>query len=57
MKRTANLDPLEETMQNPDLPPIRAAALTDARASRRGLWRSLAVGALLLVAVLVALRV
>ena len=54
MKRPASLhDPLEETMENPDLPPVAALPGSSARAASRSARRGLGV-TLLLVAFLVA---
>lgn len=58
MKRPAAIrDPLEETMQNPDLPPIAAAPATRAasRPARRGLRVMLLLAAFVVAGVFVAL--
>ena len=59
MKQHARIDRLEETMENPDLPPIALAPVSKGhappRAARRALRRSLVVGGLLLAGAFVAL--
>jgi len=48
MKRPASLhDPLEETMENPDLPPLAAMPGSSARAASRSARRGLRVVVLL----------
>ena len=60
MKRPASLhDPLEETMENPDLPPVAAAmpgsgTRAASRPARRGLGVTLLLVAFLVAAVFVA---
>ena len=60
MKRITPIDPLEETLQNPDLPPVVARAVSTphatARPARRSVRRTLVLGVLLLAGVFVALR-
>lgn len=60
MKRTTHIDPLEETMENPDLPPLPvshgAAPAAAPRHSRRSFRRTVVGAALLLACVFVALR-
>ena len=61
MKRTKpQIDPLEETMENPDLPPVVVAArgvtATPSLPARRALRVTLAVGAVLVVLAVVGLR-
>jgi hypothetical protein len=62
MKRSTPTDPLEETMENPDLPPLAvapaSAAPSSSRPPRRSpVMRTLILGALLLTGLLIALRV
>jgi ferric-dicitrate binding protein FerR (iron transport regulator) len=60
MKRPSSIDSLEQTMENPDLPPLTAApaaaVAAPSRSTRRSLRRTLVLGALLLAGVFVALR-
>ena len=60
MKRPTHIDPLEETMENPDLPPLPlprgAGTAAVPRPTRRSFRRTFVLGVLLLAGVFVALR-